>query len=154
MAKMRYSVGDKVDVSRAENGEDHERAVVIDSYELIIGEERKPMVVIEFEDGERKYMTATTPNVLPVYEEDERTRPEAEDEAEAVDEPDAELPADDEAHASGNGEVFFVDETRAPRRNGAGGVKPSRSVRLAWPPCTRSEPCASRAASPRCSRAA
>ena len=29
------------------------------------------MVVVEFEDGERKYMTATTPNVLPVYEEDE-----------------------------------------------------------------------------------
>ena len=39
---------------------------VVDSYELLIGEERKPMVVVEFEDGERKYMTATTPNVLPV----------------------------------------------------------------------------------------
>ena len=60
-----------MDVSRAETGEDHERAVVIDSYELIIGEERKPMVVVEFEDGERKYMTAATPNVLPVYEETE-----------------------------------------------------------------------------------
>ena len=83
---------------------------MIDSYELIIGEERKPMVVIEFEDGERKYMTATTPNVLPVYEEADEAEVE---EAEAVDEPDAELPADDEAHASGNGEVFFVDEEGA-----------------------------------------
>ena len=71
MAKRRYSVGDKVDVSRAENGEDHERAVVIDSYELMIGEERRPTVVVEFADGERKYMTATTPNVLPVYEDEE-----------------------------------------------------------------------------------
>src|SRR5262245_28161648 len=70
MARMRYSVGDKVDVSRAETGEDHERAVVIDSYELIIGEDRRPMVVVEFDDGERKYMTAATPNVLPVYEEE------------------------------------------------------------------------------------
>ena len=107
-----YSVGDKVLVSRDENGEDHERGVVIDSYELIIGEERKPMVVVEFEDGERKYMTAATPNVLPVYEpEDGRGRRART--AEAVDEPDAELPADDEAHASGNGEVFFDDDERA-----------------------------------------
>ena len=78
---MRYSVGDKVDASRAENGEDHERGVVIDSYELLIGEERRPMVVVEFEDGERKYMTAATPNVLPVYEDDEEdaaAEPEAE----------------------------------------------------------------------------
>ena len=74
MARRRYSVGDKVDVSRAETGEDHERAVVIDAYELIIGEERRPMVVVEFDDGDRKYMTAATPNVLPVYEEE----PEAE----------------------------------------------------------------------------
>ena len=86
MAKMRYSVGDKVLVSRAETGEDHEPGVVIDSYELIIGEERKPMVVVEFEDGDRKYITAATPNVLPVYEEDERSRggAQAEPEAEAA----------------------------------------------------------------------
>jgi hypothetical protein len=112
MARMRYSVGDKVDVSRAETGDDHERAVVIDSYELIIGEERRPMVVVEFEDGERKYMTAATPNVLPVYEEAEEDEGE-ENEPASVDEPDADVPEDTEAHASGNGEVFFVDDEGA-----------------------------------------
>ena len=96
MARMRFNVGDKVDASRAENGEDHERGVVIDSYELLIGEQRKPMVVVEFEDGERKYMTAATPNILPVYEEDEEEEPPAaEPEAEA--EPEVDAPeADDE----------------------------------------------------------
>src|SRR4029079_15173597 len=97
MARMRYSVGDRVLVSRAENGEDHERGVVIDSYELIIGEQRKPMVVVEFEDGERKYMTAATPNVLPVYEEEEEeaeATADPETEAEAVDEPEPEVEAD------------------------------------------------------------
>jgi hypothetical protein len=116
MAKRRYNVGDKVDVSRAETGEDHERAVVIDSYELIIGEERKPMVVVEFDDGERKYMTATTPNVLPVYEEPEEDEAEeaadAEPEAEEAGALEAEDEADSdaEAHAGANGEVFFVDD--------------------------------------------
>ena len=111
MAKMRYSVGDKVDASRAENGENHERGVVIDSYELIIGEERKPMVVVEFQDGERKYMTAATPNVLPVYEEDEEAEEEApapvEPEAEA--EPDAREPQSEEA-AEGEDGIVYVDE--------------------------------------------
>src|SRR4051812_28000299 len=107
MARMRYSVGDKVDASRAENGENHERGVVIDSYELIIGEVRKPMVVVEFEDGERKYMTAATPNVLPVYEEDEEQAvepPRPEPEAE----PDAAEDAEPEAEAAD--EVVFVDD--------------------------------------------
>jgi hypothetical protein len=109
MAKMRYSVGDKVDASRAENGEDHERGVVIDSYELIIGEERKPMVVVEFPDGERKYMTAATPNVLPVYEEDEEeveaAEPETEAGAEAVEEPEVEA-----GGAADEDEVVYVDD--------------------------------------------
>ena len=106
---MRFSVGDKVDASRAENGEDHERGVVIDSYELIIGEQRKPMVVVEFEDGERKYMTAATPNVLPVYEEEEveaEATAEPETEAEAVDEPEPEVEADQEAEDA----VVYVDD--------------------------------------------
>jgi hypothetical protein len=116
MARRRYSVGDKVDVSRAETGEDHERAVVIDSYELIIGEERKPMVVVEFEDGERKYMTAATPNVLPVYEEpeeDEAAEAEAaEAEADEAGPPEAgeDVDPEAEAHAGANGEVFFADD--------------------------------------------
>jgi hypothetical protein len=79
MTKNRYSVGDKVLVSRDESGENHEPGNVIDSYELIIGEERRPVVVIEFEDGERKYMTATTPNVLPVEPEEDESEEGAED---------------------------------------------------------------------------
>src|SRR5262245_11683308 len=109
MAKMRYSVGDKVDASRAENGEDHERGVVIDSYELIIGDERKPMVVVEFPDGERKYMTAATPNVLPVYEEEEEeAEAPAEPEAAAETEPEVDEVEADEA-ADGD-EVVYVDD--------------------------------------------
>jgi hypothetical protein len=85
MAKNRYSVGDKVLVSRDESGENHELGEVVDSYELIMGDERRPIVVVELEDGERKYMTATTPNVLPVeVDEDEAEVLDAEDGA-AVD---------------------------------------------------------------------
>ena len=154
MARMRYSVGDKVLVSRDESGEDHEHGVVIDSYELIIGEERKPMVVVEFEDGERKYMTAATPNVLPVVEDDEDEEARGRGRAGGRGVEDAGGgPSEPEAEPSGNGEVFFVDDDEAPRPNGAGGAR-SRCDRLAWPPCTRPGPCGSRAASPRCSRAA
>jgi hypothetical protein len=73
MPRQRYEVGDKVLVSRAETGEDHELGEVVDSYELLIGgDQRRPMIVVVFEDGERKYFTATTPNVFPVEpEEDE-----------------------------------------------------------------------------------
>jgi hypothetical protein len=83
VTKQRYSVGDKVLVSRDESGENHVPGTVVDSYELIIGDERRPIVVVDFEDGERKYMTATTPNVLPDEpEEDESTQDEsAEDES-------------------------------------------------------------------------
>src|SRR5437868_6791530 len=105
---MRYSVGDRVDASRAENGENHERGVVIDSYELIIGEVRKPMVVVEFEDGERKYMTAATPNVLPVYEEDAGEGEPAEPAAEAR--PEAEAEPESDERPGHDDDVLFVDE--------------------------------------------
>jgi len=111
MARMRYSVGDKVDVSRAETGEDHERAVVIDSYELIIGEERRPMVVVEFDDGERKYMTATTPNVLPVYEEeDEEAEATEADAEEAPTDADESPESTAEDGAEGEDAVVYVDD--------------------------------------------
>src|SRR5262245_23659671 len=72
MAKHRYAVGDKALVSRAETGEDHELGEVVDSYELLVDDERRPVIVVQFEDGERKYLTPATPNVLPVEpEEDE-----------------------------------------------------------------------------------
>jgi hypothetical protein len=112
MAKHRYSVGDKVLVSRDESGENHEPGTVIDSYELIIGEERRPVVVVEFEDGERKYMTAATPNVLPVEpEEDEATAAEGKDEAGPSGEADeGEIALEAAAEASGNGAVILADD--------------------------------------------
>ena len=76
MLKHRYQVGDKVLVSRAETGEDHELGEVVDSYELLIGsDERRPIVVVEFENGERQYLTAATPNVLPFEPEEDEPGP-------------------------------------------------------------------------------
>jgi hypothetical protein len=99
MPKHRYEVGDRVLASRAETGEDHELGEVVDSYELLIGsDERRPIIVVQFEDGERKYMTAATPNVLPVEldEEDLHEGAEAEVTASTNDEDagaDPEMPA-------------------------------------------------------------
>jgi hypothetical protein len=111
---IRYSIGDKVLASRDESGENHEPGKVVDAYELLIGEDRQEMVVIEFEDGERKYMTAKTPNVLPVEEEEE----EGDEEDDAESEDDREAEDDDgwdedeeveEAVLHDDGE-FYVDE--------------------------------------------
>ena len=63
-----YKVGDTVLASRVEDGEDHEEARVVDSYSLIIGEETRPMVCVQFGDGERVFLTAREPDVLPVPE--------------------------------------------------------------------------------------
>jgi hypothetical protein len=108
MARRRYSIGDKVLVSRDDSGENHEHGVVIDSYELLIGEERRPTIVVEFEDGERKYMTAATPNVLPVEPEEE----EAADGDPGVGAEDAQAGTEElvEAEPSGNGAVSFDDD--------------------------------------------
>ena len=105
MTKLRYSVGDKVLVSRDESGENHEPGHVVDSYELIIGEERRPIVVVEFEDGERKYMTAATPNVLPVESEEEEEEEPEEGEAD-----DGEVGVEAATEASGNGPVILEDD--------------------------------------------
>ena len=50
MADNPYSVGDRVLVSRAQNGEDHEEAVVRDAHVLLIGEETRPIVIVEAAD--------------------------------------------------------------------------------------------------------
>jgi hypothetical protein len=71
MTERRYTVGEKALVSRDENGENHEEATVVDSYHLLIGEESRPMVVVDFGDGERKWMTAVEPNILPIEDADE-----------------------------------------------------------------------------------
>src|SRR5262249_42622020 len=86
MVKRRSNVGDRVLASRDESGENHEAGDVVDSYELIIGEQRRPVVVVEFEDGERKYMTAATPNVLPLDEEEPEAGAAEDAEASAEDE--------------------------------------------------------------------
>ena len=109
---MRFSVGDKVLASRHETGEDHEPGVVIDSYELIIGNDKRPAIVVEFEDGERKYMTAATPNVLPVEpEEEEAAGEEAIDIEDAADEPAAVADAE---QSTGRAAPFDDDELGAP----------------------------------------
>jgi len=66
-----YTVGDRVLASRAQDGANHEEGEVVDAYNLIIGDETRPMVVVEFEDGNREWFTAAEPNVLPVVPEDE-----------------------------------------------------------------------------------
>ena len=90
MAKRRYTVGDKVLISPDESGENHVPATVVDSYELIIGDDRRAVIVAELEDGERKYLTAETPNVLPVEPEED----EAEEEAGEDGPPEAEADAE------------------------------------------------------------
>ena len=63
-----YQVGDTVLASRAQDGESHEEAKVVDSYSLIMGDETRPMVCVQFDDGERVFLTASEPDVLPVPE--------------------------------------------------------------------------------------
>jgi hypothetical protein len=73
-----YKVGDRVLASRAQDGENHEEASVVDAYSLIIGGDEQPMVCVLFDDGERVYLRPDGPDVQPM--------PEPEDEAEPADE--------------------------------------------------------------------
>jgi hypothetical protein len=66
-----YTVGDTVLASRAEDGENHEEAKVVDAYSLIIGDEERPMVCVEFADGQRSYLRSDGPDVLPPPADDE-----------------------------------------------------------------------------------
>jgi hypothetical protein len=61
-----YFVGERVLVSRAQDGESHEEATVVDFYELLIEGDKLPSVVVDFDDGERLYLTAREPNVMPL----------------------------------------------------------------------------------------
>jgi hypothetical protein len=96
----RYFVGERVMVSRAQDGENHEEATVVDFYELLIEGDKLPSVVVDFDDGERLYLTAREPNVLPIDpdadDEDDDWDDEDEDDEEIEDEDDevAELDAD------------------------------------------------------------
>jgi hypothetical protein len=89
MTDRRYLVGERVLVSRAENGADHEEATVVDFYELLINQETRPMVVVDFDDGERKWMTAREPDVLAIDLDEAEAEPVEADVSE-VDEADGE----------------------------------------------------------------
>jgi hypothetical protein len=96
----RYFVGERVLVSRAQDGENHEEATVVDFYELLIEGDKLPSVVVDFDDGERLYLTAREPNVQPIDadeaedEDDDWDDDEDDDELEDEDEVE-ELDADD-----------------------------------------------------------
>ena len=79
MSELLYKVGDRVLASRAQDGENHEEGTVVDAHSLIIGEETRPIVVVEFEDGKREFFTATEPDILPVVSEEESEDEDAED---------------------------------------------------------------------------
>jgi hypothetical protein len=88
----RYFVGERVMVSRAQDGENHEEATVVDFYELLIEGDKLPSVVVDFEDGERLYLTAREPNVLPLDPDeadeewdDEDDEPDDEDDVDELD---------------------------------------------------------------------
>jgi hypothetical protein len=70
-----YSVGDSVLASRTEGDETQEEAKVIDAYTLLIGEEERPMVCVQFPDGERVYLRSNGPDIRPVEEPEEETAP-------------------------------------------------------------------------------
>ena len=71
MADRRYMVGERILVSREETGMNHEEATVVDYYELLTNEDTIPSVVVDFDDGERRYLTASEPNVLELPDRDE-----------------------------------------------------------------------------------
>ena len=73
-------VGERVLASRAEDGQNHEEATVVDYYVLLTEGDSIPSIVVDFDDGERKYMTAREPDILPLpEEEDDDDRDDEED---------------------------------------------------------------------------
>jgi hypothetical protein len=85
MAERRFMVGERVLASRDQLGSSHEEATVYDFYELLIGEEKTPQVVVDFDDGQRVLMTAREPNVRAIEEEEQVT--EDFDDYDVADEP-------------------------------------------------------------------
>jgi hypothetical protein len=83
MEQNRFFVGERVLVSRQQDGENHEEATVVDAYILLIEGNSIASVVVDFDDGERRYLTAEEPNVLRLPEEEpplEDDEPEPEEE--------------------------------------------------------------------------
>jgi hypothetical protein len=71
MIQNPYAVGDRVLASRAEDGENHEEAKVVDAYGLIIGGDEWAMVAVEFGDGQRSYLRADGADIRPLPEPDD-----------------------------------------------------------------------------------
>jgi hypothetical protein len=71
MIENPYSVGDTVLASRSEDGKSHEEAKVVDAYSLIMSGEERPMVCVEFADGQRVYLRPDGPDVRPLPEPEE-----------------------------------------------------------------------------------
>ena len=99
----RYFVGERVRVSRAQDGEDHEEATVVDFYELLIEGDKLPSVVVDFDDGERRYLAAREPNVLELPDRDE-------DEWEDEDADDLRDDADEDEGYGGEGDFDEDDD--------------------------------------------
>jgi hypothetical protein len=95
VADRRYIVGERVLASRAEDGRNHEEATVVDYYVLLTEGDSIPSIVVDFDDGERKYMTAREPDIVPVPEEEEDDDDwDDEEDVEAEEADDAALPDD------------------------------------------------------------
>ena len=101
--ERRYFVGERVLVSRAQDGENHEEATVVDFYELLIEGDKIPSAVVDFDDGERLYLTAREPNLLPIDLEE----PELDDDDE-WDEDDED--ADDDVEELNDAPTFVEDD--------------------------------------------
>ncbi len=73
-------VGELIRVSRAQDGEGHEDATVLDFYELLVGgQEPIPTVAVEFDDGYQLTLTARPPDVLPADEDEDDDEDESPD---------------------------------------------------------------------------
>jgi hypothetical protein len=102
--ERRYFVGERVLVSRAQDGENHEEATVVDFYELLIEGDKIPSAVVDFDDGERLYITAREPNLLPIDLEE----PEVDDDDDEWDEDDED--ADDDVEELDDAPTFVEDD--------------------------------------------
>ena len=64
-----FQPGDAVLVSRAQDGQGHEQATVVDAHTLLINGEQRPMVSVRFADGQFGYVRADGPDILPAAAE-------------------------------------------------------------------------------------
>jgi hypothetical protein len=95
MSEQRYLVSERVLVSRDESGEGHEEATVVDYYVLLMEGSSIPSIVVDFDDGERKYLAAREPNALSAEEVDD------DEVGVGADEGESELPAEPYASTGG-----------------------------------------------------